>query len=354
MAVEALFWFHPLVWWLGARLVEERERACDEEVLRLGSEPQAYAESILKVCEFYLESPLVCVAGITGSNLKRRIEEIMLHRIARKLELGKKLLLAAVGTAVLAAPVAIGLLHPAASQAQSSAAPAKPAVFEDVSIKLKEAPEPGKPVSVRFQIRNGGVEIANFTVKNLIEFAYRLNDSQIVGGPAWINSGLYQIEAKVSGPADDYNDYRPALQKLLADRFKLTFHRELKQLPAFDLVVGKNGSRLKQASAGDVDRSSFLVQPVGHLEATAVKMAGLVHFLENRTGRMVVDKTGLTGRYDFALNVAGLKVGPSGSPDDNPALIQAVSEQLGLDLVAKTGLGETLVIDHVEQATEEK
>ena len=57
MLVEALFWFHPLVWWLGARLVDERERACDEEVLQLGGEPQAYAESILRVCEFYLESP---------------------------------------------------------------------------------------------------------------------------------------------------------------------------------------------------------------------------------------------------------------------------------------------------------
>src|SRR5262249_11944182 len=66
MLVEAVFWFHPMVWWLGARLVDERERACDEEVLRLGSEPQVYAEGILKVCKFYLESPLVCIAGITG------------------------------------------------------------------------------------------------------------------------------------------------------------------------------------------------------------------------------------------------------------------------------------------------
>ena len=69
MIVEALFWFHPLVWWIGARLVEERERACDEDVLRLGSEPQVYAEGILKVCKFYVESPLTCVAGVTGNHL---------------------------------------------------------------------------------------------------------------------------------------------------------------------------------------------------------------------------------------------------------------------------------------------
>jgi bla regulator protein blaR1 len=66
MFVETVFWFHPLVWWIGKRMVEERERACDEEVLRMGSEPRVYAEGILKVCKLYIESPLVCVAGATG------------------------------------------------------------------------------------------------------------------------------------------------------------------------------------------------------------------------------------------------------------------------------------------------
>jgi len=64
-----LFWFHPLVWWIGAQMVEERELACDEDVLRLGNQPSVYAESILKVCQFYLESPLVCMAGVTGADL---------------------------------------------------------------------------------------------------------------------------------------------------------------------------------------------------------------------------------------------------------------------------------------------
>src|ERR1022692_3965314 len=85
MAVEAIFWFHPLVWWLGARLEEERERACDEEGVRMGGEPQIYAESILKVCEFYLASPVACAAGVTGGELKKRIEGIMTNRFTRKL-----------------------------------------------------------------------------------------------------------------------------------------------------------------------------------------------------------------------------------------------------------------------------
>jgi bla regulator protein BlaR1 len=76
MVVEAIFWFHPLVWWLGARLVEERERACDEEVLQLGNPPQVYAESILKTCEFCVGSPLPCISGVTGADLKKRIVRV--------------------------------------------------------------------------------------------------------------------------------------------------------------------------------------------------------------------------------------------------------------------------------------
>jgi beta-lactamase regulating signal transducer with metallopeptidase domain len=81
MFVETVFWFHPLVWWMGKRMIAERERACDEEVLnREGSERRAYADAILSVCKLYVESPLACCAGVTGSNLKKRIEAIMINR----------------------------------------------------------------------------------------------------------------------------------------------------------------------------------------------------------------------------------------------------------------------------------
>jgi beta-lactamase regulating signal transducer with metallopeptidase domain len=110
MVVEALFWFHPLVWWIGARLVEERERACDECVLTTGSEPRIYADAILSVCKLYMESPLVCVSGVTGANLKRRIEAIMANRTGQGLNRAKKFLLAAAGIAALAGPVAIGIV----------------------------------------------------------------------------------------------------------------------------------------------------------------------------------------------------------------------------------------------------
>jgi beta-lactamase regulating signal transducer with metallopeptidase domain len=110
MVAEALFWFHPLVWWIGARLLEERERACDESVLSLGNQPRVYADAILNVCKLYTESPLVCVSGVTGSDIKRRIEVIMANRIGLKLNGAKKFLLAGAGVAALALPVAVGVL----------------------------------------------------------------------------------------------------------------------------------------------------------------------------------------------------------------------------------------------------
>jgi bla regulator protein blaR1 len=109
MIVEAIFWFHPLVWWLGARLVEERERACDEDVLQLGSERQIYAEGILKVCEFCLASPLACMSGVAGGDLKKRMVHIMTERMLHKLDFGRKLLLGAAGLAAIACPIAFGL-----------------------------------------------------------------------------------------------------------------------------------------------------------------------------------------------------------------------------------------------------
>jgi beta-lactamase regulating signal transducer with metallopeptidase domain len=121
MVSEAVFWFHPLVWWIGARLVNERESACDEEVIRLGSNARVYAESILKTCEFYVESPLACVTGVTGSDLTKRIEAIMRNQTGKAVSLRKKLVL---GTAIVlgvAIPVGVGVLNAPRLHAQSAA-----------------------------------------------------------------------------------------------------------------------------------------------------------------------------------------------------------------------------------------
>jgi TonB family protein len=107
-ALKTIFWFHPLLWWLESRLLEDRERACDEAVVQLGSEPPTYARSILKVCNFCLQSPLPSVAGVTGANLKQRVEDIMSAQPARPLNVIHRVALGLVVAAVLAGPVVVG------------------------------------------------------------------------------------------------------------------------------------------------------------------------------------------------------------------------------------------------------
>jgi TonB family protein len=110
MMVEAIFWFHPVVWWLGARLVEERERACDEAVIESGNHPQIYAESILKTCAFCVQLPVACISGVTGGSLKERIVRIMTQHQPVSLTISRKLLLAAIGLAAVGGPICFGLL----------------------------------------------------------------------------------------------------------------------------------------------------------------------------------------------------------------------------------------------------
>ncbi len=122
MLVEALFWFFPLVWWLGARLNAERERACDESVLADGNDPKMYAEGILKVCRAYLQSPLTCVAGVSGGGLKKRIETITENKLILQLNTARKFVLSASAAAALALPMALGLLAVPVVQIQAKAA----------------------------------------------------------------------------------------------------------------------------------------------------------------------------------------------------------------------------------------
>jgi hypothetical protein len=122
MAVESAFWFHPLVWWIGARLIDERERACDEDVLSRGVRPRDYAEGILRVCQLYVESPIACVSGVTGSNLKRRIEDIMMNRTGHPLSMTRSILVTMAAACAVVAPIVSGAMTPMHAQ---SAAPAQ-------------------------------------------------------------------------------------------------------------------------------------------------------------------------------------------------------------------------------------
>ncbi len=134
MAVEALFWFYPLVWLIGARLIAERERACDESVLAQGHDPEVYAGGILKVCKFCIRSPLACAAGATGADLKGRVRLIMTGAAARRLGAGKRLLLAGAGIVALALPVAAGFFaSPLAVDMQRKVATLRTQVTENIA-----------------------------------------------------------------------------------------------------------------------------------------------------------------------------------------------------------------------------
>ena len=362
MLVEAIFWFHPLVWWIGARLVEERERACDEAVFSQGHEPEVYAEGILKVCRFYLESQLPCVAGVTGSDLTKRIEHIMAHRVAQQLNASKRVLLGAAAAATMAVPLTFGLLNapPSRAQAQPERGP-RPA-FEVASIK------PGDPKEPRFGImlRPGGrFTTTNATLRQLIGFAYDVRQNQITGGPSWGDADQYNIEAKPDGSFSVPTGQRGAelirqmLQSLLAQRFHLKVHQEIRDEPVYELVLAKGGPKLKD-SAGGENESERIGR--GTFTATATPIALLLKPLSQVLGRSIIDKTGLTGSYDFTLqwtpdsgqyrSLGGAPIPDPPADSDSVSLFTALQEQLGLKLESAKGSVEIIVIDSAEKPSE--
>jgi beta-lactamase regulating signal transducer with metallopeptidase domain len=166
MFVEALFWFHPLVWWIKRRLIDEQERACDEEVLRLGGDPRVYAESILKICEFYLTSPSMCVSGITSSNLKKRIGDIMKNRVGRELSLTRSLLLIVVALAVLAGPVLFGVAGQTGRVESVSIAQEPRSSPQTAELRLPQGGLRGPGPTATQELRIGEVRVIGATVFN--------------------------------------------------------------------------------------------------------------------------------------------------------------------------------------------
>lgn len=378
MFIESVFWFHPLVWWIGKRIFHERERACDEEVLRLGNEPRTYAQGILKICELYLESPLACVAGVSGSNLRMRIEEIMSNRIGLRLSFARKVLLGIAAVAAVVVPIAVGMLSAPPVQAQSTAqtASAKVAV---ASIK----PAALNPENFMFGVRpmpGGRISAVNVTLKMVIARAYGLQGYQLSGGPGWADTVRYNIEAKPDMPVE--NEWKEMLQNLLIDRFQLAFHRETKELPVYALVLARKDGKLgpgmvesKEGGCAERDPSKPMGPPgpgqlpycgnvlggAGQLTGTAANIGDVAVMLSLSVGRKVIDKTGLTGKYDITLKYTpgedqrSMMVAPGAPPPPAPAdtsgpsLFTGLQEQLGLKLESQRRPVEIFVIDSAEK-----
>ena len=364
MITEAVFWFHPLVWWIGSRLVDERERACDQEVLRTCGEPQTYAEGIVNVCRRYVESPLACVPGVSGANVKNRIKDIMTNRVAVKLSVIQKAVLASVATVVVAAPIL----------AQSVPLPS----FEVASVK----PTAGGQVNVGGQIwtsvgasfkPGGNFEAVNATLGSVIRLAYGLREFQTVGGPAWLDTERFDIQARPPQGAVESDGPR-RLQSLLAERFSLKAHRETRDLPIYALVLaranGALGPRLRKSQVETEPAGAFGPQCTApgtgptSMKLCRITMAEVADkWLPMYAGRTIVDRTGLSGGFDLGIDFDNRPVpgvGPGGGfpsapqaaePSNKVSIFTALEEQLGLKLEPQTRPAEVLVIDHVERPT---
>jgi uncharacterized protein (TIGR03435 family) len=348
MVVEALFWFHPLVWWIGARLADERERACDEAVLCSGNHAEVYAESILAACKLYLESPLPCVSRITGADLKKRLERIMTGRLTRGLTTPTKIAIAAAATIVLLLPFAAGLIH------AQSPGPA----FDVASVKpLKPGSAPENRV---IAAAHGSLTVHQKSLHDLIAWAYSLEAYNAhIEGPSWIDSEDYEISAK-AGPGTTNDQLRLMLRTLLADRFHLSLHRKTEERPSYSLTVAHTGLRMDAVQQEPV-RPIRIAKDANFVGFTFTStIARFVEFLPAVVDRPVRDATGLTGVYAFTLKVEldpEIQMPEVGMPFYGFHVSQAAAnaglERLGLQLVAGRGPVEILAIDHVERPTKD-
>ncbi len=388
MVVEAVFWFYPLVWWIGARLVEERERACDESVLMLGSEPRQYADAILNVCKHYVQSPVVCVSGIIGSDLKKRIVHIMARHIGQGLTPARKLLLGGAAALAIAIPLALGMtgcVSRGGTQGAEATNGRLPS-FETASIKPDKLQRPlvagrllpGMPMAgVRL---SGGDFTATTIVSAMIMDAYGqpmrwLNPNQVLGGPAWIWTDFYQVNAKVNDSVfngewkklpREQRLYQAMLmlRSLLINRFKLRVRHETKVLPVLELVVAKNGPKFSEDKTAAGQPCRIGPPGPGKMLGLSVESCDLSTFTgvlsldrPDVGGRILLDKTGLHGRYSFKIYWTA-KMPPempatAGQANNGAApsesLATALQEQLGLKLVPAKAPVDVIVIEHIER-----
>lgn len=244
--------------------------------------------------------------------------------------------------------------------------------FEVASVKPDH--NPGDVFS--FSLRTERFRAVNAPLGRLIRFAYDVkSDRQILNMPSWANSENFDIDAKISDveiaainkltPDQRFEQYRLMVQSLLADRFQLKVSVRTEELPAYVLVVAKNGPKLTlvpESQAHQFPQLSFTA--AGELKAASVSMAFFAGWLSGKpdTGdRVVVDATGLSGRYDFSLHYDPVnKIAASTEPNgnqaasapgtiaDKPPLVSAIQEQLGLKLEPRKAPVEVLVIDQVE------
>jgi uncharacterized protein (TIGR03435 family) len=217
------------------------------------------------------------------------------------------------------------------------AVPAQISSFEVASVK--PVITLAGPHVVSLNVNHGRLSIEAAELRQIVGLAYAIQRVRVLGGPSWADSDQFDIVAKAASPEATRDEVRSMLQTLLAERFQVAVHRETKQLPAYTLVLGKGGSKLKRASPDSKSGMTDSAGPNGEQRMVFVSspVRVLVNLLANSLGSPVVDQTGLEGPYDYTVEW----------PDAGSSLFASV-DQLGLKLEAKKEPVEVLVIDRAQ------
>jgi uncharacterized protein (TIGR03435 family) len=231
--------------------------------------------------------------------------------------------------------------------------------FEVATIKPSAPDKPG----IGIGLRGRNFSTLNTPLSYLITFAYGLHPRQIVGGPAWLETEKYDLAGVPDKPgAPNDKQLKQMVQKLLADRFQLKFHREKRELSVFAITVGKGGPTLTASTNVSNGVPGLGFRGLGNLVVRNATIEDFANLMQTSVlDRPVVDQTNLKGRFDFTLDWApdetqfgamGVKVPPSAENETRASLFTAIQSQLGLKIDAVKAPVDVLVIDHVEKPSD--
>jgi uncharacterized protein (TIGR03435 family) len=215
--------------------------------------------------------------------------------------------------------------------------------FEVASVKPSAAGQTTNSSGVNTS--NGRVRIVNETLKRCITSAYNVGPNQVVGGPDWLATDRFDIEAKPEQPVKDDSVLMAMLQSLLTDRFKLVVHRETRSISAYVLETGKNGPKLEKSEGGGGSTSNSR----GRIEAKNSNMDHFAEVLSRQMDLPVLNRTGLDGRFNLKLEWNPRITDPAA---EGPSVFTAVQEQLGLRLRAQKTPVEMIVVEHADRPSQ--
>jgi bla regulator protein blaR1 len=309
-----------------------------------------------------LQAPFEYEAGATGSDPKKRVKSIMSGELGCGLSPFRKLVLWGAGVVSIVGPLIFGVCHAIISAPEARAQTKEAAAsFEVASIK------PGDPSARGWSLPpavNGRFRATNVPVRALLGYVYQTaNRSRISGGPSWIDSERFDIEAKAGANLPEAQ-IRPMVLKLLQDRFALKFHHEQKQMSSYIMTVAKGGPKFKISNTCVEDPNQkrpcggFRVQNRRYVGGQQVSAVDLAEVLEALLDEPVLDRTGIQGLFNVTLEwtpdertPAGTDAAPANANSDGPSLFVAMQEQLGLKLERSKTAVDVVVIDSAQRPT---